>query len=276
MKTHTVNGAGGIRLHVREWGDPDGIPLLLIHGWSQSHRCWAKQISSFLQDEFRIVAPDLRGHGMSDAPLDATQYTDGDRWADDVEAIMVELGLEGAVLVAWSYGGYVVGDFVRRHGQKRISGIDFVAAAVVLGTQAFGSLIGPGFLDHAPDASSTDLPTAVAAMRRFLRACIVRPVPQEDFEEQLACSMVVRPEVRGFLIQRELDFAGTLTSLEMPVLVTHGRADTVVLPAMSDYILQCCPTARASWYHGVGHASFLESPERFNAELGDFARRAHG
>ena len=43
MKTHTVQGGGGLRLHVREWGKADAPPILFIHGLSQSHLCWDKQ-----------------------------------------------------------------------------------------------------------------------------------------------------------------------------------------------------------------------------------------
>ena len=45
MKTHTVRGGGGLRLHVREWGKADGPPILFIHGWSQNHLCWVKQLA---------------------------------------------------------------------------------------------------------------------------------------------------------------------------------------------------------------------------------------
>src|SRR6188472_1343240 len=85
---HEVKGGGGLRLHVREWGRPDGQPIVLIHGWSQNHLCWAHQYDSALADEFRLVAFDLRGHGMSDAPLDAAQYTDAALWADDLAAVI--------------------------------------------------------------------------------------------------------------------------------------------------------------------------------------------
>ena len=86
-RVHAVRG-GGLRLHVREWGKPDGPPILFIHGWSQNHLCWAKQYESSLADEFRLVAYDLRGHGMSEAPLEPEHYTDGELWADDVAAII--------------------------------------------------------------------------------------------------------------------------------------------------------------------------------------------
>ena len=272
MKTATVKGAAGVSLHVREDGAPNGTPILLIHGWSQSQLCWAKQFESSLRDECRIVALDLRGHGMSDAPAELAQYTDGDKWAEDIAAVIDALELERPVLVGWSYGGFVISDYVRRFGEDKIAGINFVGGAVVLGPKAFGSLIGPGFLENAPAACQDDLLTNIAAMRRFLRACIAKPIVQDEFEQILAFNMVVKPSVRGALIQRELDFASVLQGITVPALVTHGRSDTVVLPAMADYILAHCKTARASWFDGIGHAPFLEEAIRFNTELMSFAR----
>jgi len=145
MKIHTIKGAGGVNLHVREYGKLTGIPILLIHGWSQSHLCWSKQYESTLNNETRIVALDLRGHGMSDAPVQVEQYTDGDKWADDIAAVIDELALDRPILVGWSYGGYIISDYVRRNGQEKIAGINFVDAAVVLGPQAFGALLGRVF-----------------------------------------------------------------------------------------------------------------------------------
>jgi len=87
--------------------------------------------------------------------------------------------------------------------------------------------------------------------------------------------MFVKPNVRGALVQRELDFASLLEEITVPVLVTHGRSDTVVLPAMADYILNHCKTAKVSWYEEVGHAPLLEEPLRFNTELKRFAVSAH-
>ena len=173
MKIHTVRGGGGLRLHVREWGKPDGPPILFIHGWSQNHLCWVKQYESALADEFRLVAFDLRGHGMSEAPLEPEHYTDGKLWADDLAAIIDELRLDRPVLVGWSYGRFVICDYIRAYGQDRIAAINFVEGAAKLGEAAFGTLIGPGFLDHFVGATADDLPTNIGAMRSFVRACLV-------------------------------------------------------------------------------------------------------
>ena len=67
-----------------------------------------------------------------------------------------------------------------------------------------------------------------------------------------------------------------LCALEMPILVTQGRADTVVLPAMAEHVLATCPTAVVSWYDGVGHVPHLEETERFNRELAALTRRVAG
>lgn len=272
MKIHSVQGAGGVKLHVREWGQPGGIPLLLIHGWSQSLLCWTKQHEGELRDQFRVVAVDLRGHGMSEVPLEAEQYVDGDKWADDVAAIIDQLTLDKPILVGWSYGGFVISDYVRKHGQNKIAGINFVGAAVVLGKKA-SPFIGPGFQQNALAACEADLPTNIAAIRRLLRAFFVTPISQDDFELALAFNMVVHPQIRAFLIQRELDFVPILESIEVPVLVTHGRSDNLVLPAMADLISEHCKSAETSWYDGVGHAPFLEEPKRFDRELARFVKK---
>jgi len=73
-----------------------------------------------------------------------------------------------------------------------------------------------------------------------------------------------------------IDSDDVLRALSVPLLVSHGRAERVVLPAMAEHVLSVCPTAEASWYDGVGHAPHLEDPARFNRELAALTRRVHG
>jgi len=86
--------------------------------------------------------------------------------------------------------------------------------------------------------------------------------------------MIVHHQVRANLINREEDFTPELATLSRPTLVTYGADDTVVLPAMAKRIGEEVRHAEMSEYPGVGHAPFLEEPDRFNAELAAFARRA--
>ena len=276
MKIHSVTGGGGVKLHVREWGKADAPAILFIHGWSQSHLCWKRQLESGLADEFRLVAFDLRGHGMSDMPMRPENYTNPQAWADDIAAVIAKLGLSPVVLVGWSYAGFIICDYIRKFGQDAVAGINFAGAAVTLDTAAFGTLIGPGFLDHVPGATADDLPANIEAMRAFIRGCTAKVLPREEHESALCWNMVVPAKIRAALLTRVINSDDTLRALGKPVLMAHGRSDTVVLPAMGEHILKTCPTSIASWYDGSGHAPFLENAPRFNRELAGFARDALG
>jgi pimeloyl-ACP methyl ester carboxylesterase len=158
---HTVRGGGGLQLHVREWGNPNGPPILFIHGWSQNHLCWTKQVGGPLAQEFRLVALDNRGHGMSDKPLEAEHYTDPQRWADDIAAVIEALRLDRPVLVGWSYGGLIMCDYLRAHGQARVAGINFVGGAVALG-------------EHRPGRRCARARSGAMSWRALLGAVLVR------------------------------------------------------------------------------------------------------
>jgi non-heme chloroperoxidase len=210
---------------------------------------------------------------MSEAPLEPEHYTNGRLWADDVAAIIDRLAIDPPVLVGWSYGSFVICDYVRAHGQDRIAAIDFVGGGVKLGESWFGTLIGPGFVDHFVDATADDLPTNIRAMRSFVRTCLAKPLADDEVETAVCWNVVVPARIRAHLVAREIDSDDVLRSLKVPLLVTQGRADSVVLPAMAEHVLATCPTAEASWYEGVGHMPHLEEPESFNHELAALTHR---
>jgi non-heme chloroperoxidase len=110
-------------------------------------------------------------------------------------------------------------------------------------------------------------------MRGLVKGWPAAPYPPEEVETLLCSAMVVPARIRANLAARQIDGDDVLATLEVPLLVSQGRADTVVLPAMAEHILATCPTAEPSWYDGVGHTAFLEAPERFNRELAELTRR---
>jgi hypothetical protein len=142
-----------------------------------------------------------------------------------VAAIIDELRLDRPVLVGWSYGAFVICDYIRAHGQERIAAVNFVEGAVKLGEAAFVTLIGPGFLDHFAGATADDLPTNIWAMRSFVKTCLVKPLPADDIEAAVCWNIVVPPQIRANLAAREIDDDDVLRGLDVPLLVTQGRAD---------------------------------------------------
>ena len=274
MPIHVVEGGGGAKLHVRDWGDPDAPAILFIHGWSQHHLCWSKQVDSALVEDFHLVVMDLRGHGQSDAPREPASYTTGALWADDVASVVASLGLAQPLLVGWSYGALIIGDYLRMYGEASIAGVNLAAPAVGIGPAWFGPLIGPGFLDHAPAACSEDQTVALPAIQAFLHACLARPGTARELELAIGWNMLVHPKVRANLLAREEDFRPEYAQLKKPLMVSYGAADTVVLPAMAHAIRAAAPACSLSEYTDVGHAPFFEDPERFNSELAQFAHGA--
>lgn len=273
LHEYAIRGGGGITLRAHDWGCPDGPAILFVHGWSQCEMCWEGQVRSPLAERFRMVTFDNRGHGISDKPLDGGCYTDERLWADDLAAVIEQTRLDRPVLVAWSYGGFIVADYLRAYGDVGIAGIDLVGAAVLLRPPSFDH-IGPGFLNNALDASALDLRANIAAIQRFLGSCTAKPLPDELRSAALCWNMAVPSAIRGALIARDIDDTDIYSRLSVPVLVTHGREDMIVLPSMAEHVLTHCNSAIASWYDGVGHMPFIEETERFNLELAAFVERA--
>jgi non-heme chloroperoxidase len=99
-------------------------------------------------------------------------------------------------------------------------------------------------------------------------------VPDDDLETAVCWNVVVPAAIPANLVAREVDCDDMLGALQVPVLVTQDREDSVVLPATAEHVLATCPTARASWYEGTGHVPHLEEYERFNRELTELTRAA--
>jgi pimeloyl-ACP methyl ester carboxylesterase len=98
--THRYVDAGGVRLHVAEAGE--GPPVLLLHGWPQHWWIWRKVIPALAQER-RVICPDLRGFGWSDAPSGRYEIQ---TLADDILALLDEMNLDQVELIGHDWGGY--------------------------------------------------------------------------------------------------------------------------------------------------------------------------
>jgi pimeloyl-ACP methyl ester carboxylesterase len=125
-----------------------------------------------------------------------------------------------------------------------------------------------------PQMTSEDLATNVAATRQFLRNCFEKQPSQDDFENMLAFNMMVPPKVCANMGGRTLNIDDILVALKLPVLITQGAMDRLVLPAAAKYSVEKIPGAKLSMYDGIGHAPFWEDARRYNAELSGFVQTA--
>ncbi|WP_163867187.1 alpha/beta fold hydrolase [Myxococcus eversor] len=271
MRTPFVEGPDGVRLAVSDAGPVSGVPsVLFVHGFAQSRHCWDPVLEGGLARSFRLVALDLRGHGDSDKPEGDAPYVEGIHFADDLHAVIQGLGLERPVVVAWSYGGVLVGDYLRHRGDSALGGLFFVAASLKTGKPA-RALFGPGMLANARGLLSDQEETYASAARDFLQACAARQVPGAFADESLRDMLRVPPHVRRALLARTEDYSAELERRTCPVTTLHGELDQVVLPAMSsELVLPRVPGARGVSLPGVGHLPFIEARPDFEGALSAF------
>lgn len=270
-----LDGAAGVRLYYKDTGNPDAPAVLFIHGWSQTHAAWVKQFSSTLAEAFHLVAFDLRGHGYSECPAGEGHYLDGRLYADDLQAVISHYGKQQPVLVGWSSGALVIGDYLRRHGQENISGIVLVSGLHGLGIAELDGMLGTGPGEYMPDTMADDLEIQYRAMQRCTRDMVVEITPAQ-LQLLTAQAMMTAPAVRAAMMNRVVDNTDVLSSFGKPALIIHGRHDPFILVDAAEHLHKLCARSTLSIYAKSAHMPFREEPEKFNRELSRFTRELSG
>lgn len=264
-------GSGGTRLAVRAAGKAGNPPIVFVHGWSRCASDWSAQFADpTLTDRFRLLAMDLRGHGGSEVSADG--YDDPGVWAADLAAVL-ELAGRPAVLVGSSYGGLVITDYLRAHGQAGVAGLVLAGAVTEIGAGHPGGALGPLLADGIRDYLSEDPAVAVPALTRLAAGLTAEPDPGEVIQRRLGEFLLVPPRVRRAMFRRSLGSVDVLTAVTVPTLVVHGTADAVVAPAAAEYAAGKIPGASLRWFQAVGHVPFAERPDEFNGALRELVER---
>lgn len=269
MKNHNITGGGGIQLHLVETGNPIGRPIMFIHGVSQCWLTWSRQMSSDLADGYRLVAIDLRGHGLSDKPREG--YAESKLWADDVNAAIQALKLDHPILCGWSYGPLVILDYIRHYGEDEISGAIFVGGVTKLGSAEAASVLTPEFLSLLPGFFATSVEESVRSLGSLLRLCFLQEPSAEDLYLMLGYNLSVPPYVRQALFSRTFDNDDLLPRVRKPVLIMQGAHDAVVKPAAVEQHKAGLGHAQIQIIANAGHAPFWDDAAVFNQRLRDFS-----
>ena len=265
MKNHKITGGGGLQLHLVETGNSSGRPIMFIHGFSQCWLAWNRQMDSDLAEDFRLVAMDMRGHGLSDKPPEG--YTESRLWADDVNAAIQSLKLDHPILCGWSYGPLVILDYIRHYGEDSIGGIHFVGGITRLGSDEATAVLSPEFLNLVPGFFSTDVEESVRSLQSLLRMCFAREPSTQELYLMLGYNLSVPPYVRQGLFSRSFDNEDILPKIRKPMLLTHGADDAVVKPAIVDQHKSSVAHAQIELMANAGHAPFWDDSATFNRQL---------
>lgn len=264
-----VTTADGVRIAIRTWhGDGNDLPpILFIHGYSQSHLCWMAQVDAEPLRPFDLIAYDLRGHGDSEKPLEPEYYRDPKRWSDELKAVIAATCKRPPVVVAWSYGGRVLLDYISCEGAQNLAGLVLVSATSNGRPESFG--LGLAGLSAMHEER---LDKNVASVVQLWTDCTKGTLDDEMRMIMVGSNMMTPPQIRKAMSGRSADYEEACRSISCPTLVVHGDTDPINTLEMARYSAATISNARLSIYEKTGHAPFLERPNRFALELAEFAK----
>ncbi|MBE9536030.1 MAG: alpha/beta fold hydrolase [Proteobacteria bacterium] len=252
-----ISEINGFKMHFTDEGD--GSPVLLIHGFPLCNKMWSPQIKALTRAGFRVIAPDLRGFGGSDAGYAPFSI---DLLSDDIIALMDHLEIEKAVIGGMSMGGYILLNLLDRY-------MDRISAAVFIVTRSAAD-DGPGKERRTAlaDAAMSGRQSVVA---EAFESVLFGPHVKED-NPKLICKVrqwmdMTSPEAlsEGLRGMRDRpDYRPDLGRFNIPALVIGGEKDICISPEFSKDIAAGLPDSRLHIMEGVGHMANMEAPDRFN------------
>jgi len=268
---------GGTRVRVIECppreGDPAARPALFVHGWGVSSYTFHRNLRPVADAGVPVWGFDLKGHGYSDKPVDAAEYT-LDALARHVLDVMDALGLERALLVGHSMGGGIAVR-VATTAPERVAGLVLLApvgfGAVNLARLAVWLLPKPldTLLPYLAWRAATRVALALAYGSR------ARPSARDvdEYWAPTADPAFVRA-VRE--VTRAVDWRPgrpeELARVRCPAVVMFGTEDRIVRGDSADTYVRCLPEARLELIRGAGHVLPEEVPERVNEVIVECAR----
>lgn len=242
--------------------------VLLVHGFPLDHSMWSGQLEG-LGDQFRMIAPDLRGFGRTGG---AGMVTTMEQMADDLAGMLDALQIDSPIVFCGlSMGGYVGWQFVRKY-RDRVCGLvqcDTRAAADSAEAIETRLKMAAHVLEYGTAAVAEAMPAKMFAAsslsgRREIvaatRQVIVQSSPQAIAAAQRG--MAERPDVTD-----------SLAKIDLPVLCMVGEHDAISPPEEMQSIAEALPHGKLATIGDAGHMAPLENPAAVNAVLRDFVGR---
>jgi len=247
----------GVRLSYVELGDPGGPPVLLLHGYTDSSRVWTILAPQLMR--YRLIVPDQRGHGGSDAPACCYGMS---QYADDARLLLDALNVERAAVVGHSMGSLVAQVMAAEHPGR-------VSRIVLIGSTALPAVHRGNWMWTEISA----LRTPIASNAEFLRAWGPRssPTPVNPgllpyYEPEIAATP---PHVWRAVLRELLDvpIGRYAPDVRAPVLILSGGRDEIFPAEHHRALVAAYPGAQADVFPELGHNLVLERPHEVGPVL---------
>ncbi|KAF0182881.1 MAG: alpha/beta hydrolase [Hyphomonadaceae bacterium] len=275
-----IDMGGGVEAHWRDEGNPNGRPLLLVHGFSASLHTWEKWVP-LLGGEYRLISVDLPGHGLTRTPEGYQPTIEG--YADFVDAFMDKIALPKATVIGSSMGGHAAWELALRH-PARVEGLVLIGAA--------------GWPRSGDDSANKEAaifkllrnPVLGPVMRDLDNSAMVRKGIESAFvnkslvdEAMLAryVDLARAPNHRATLVaitlgfrERDLATKEKLAVIAVPTLVLHGKQDNLVPVEGAALFGEAIKGSNVIIYDQIGHVPQEEVPARSADDLRAFLHAA--
>lgn len=259
----------------------DGPPLLFIHGLSGCWQNWLEQIPHFARDH-RVIAVDLPGFGQSEMPAEEISISG---YADAIDALMTELGLETAQIVGNSMGGFIGAEVAIQY-PARVERLVLVAAAG-LSIESIRTERRKGLRHRAENVAFFSLGHIASrshqvALRPRLRGALLMLVAAHPTKlpGPLAAQQVLGSGKPGFSDALEAmcryPLRDRLEKISCPTLIVWGDKDLLVPVKDASIFEKLIPDSRKIVYKDTGHVSMMERPARFNEDVRAFLEEDPG
>lgn len=242
-------------------GPKDAETILFIHGFPLNKSMWTHQFEFFMRD-FRMIAPDMRGHGETD---------EGDKpfsislFGDDLIRFMDGLQLEKVILCGLSMGGYIALNVVSRFPER-------FSALILTDTSCRAD---------TPEAREKRMQTILDIEKNGLEKYAEESLKRLFSPESLAFKTEETEAVRQMILNtptssifnslkalasRE-ESCSKLSGINIPSLIITGQSDIITPPEIAEFMHQHLPDSRLHILEDAGHMSNMENPEGFNEQL---------
>ena len=273
-----VTTKDGVEIFYKDWGPRDAQVLFFHHGWPLSSDDWDVQLLFFLNEGFRVVAHDRRGHGRSSQVWDGH---DMDHYADDVAAVVQHLGIKNAIHIGHSTGGGEVAHYIARHGEENVAKAVLVSAVPPIMVKTSNNP------DGLPKEVFDDLQNQLFKNRsQFYYDLPAGPFYGFNRPDAKPSEPVIwnwwrqgmmggaKAHYDGIVAFSQTDFTEDLKKISVPVLVMHGDDDQVV-PYENSGVLSAklVQNGTLKTYKGFSHGMLTVNADVINPDLLAFIRQ---
>jgi non-heme chloroperoxidase len=270
----TLTTRDGTTIYYKDWGE--GPVVAFSHGWPLNADAWDGQMLFLVQNGFRTIAHDRRGHGRSSQP---SSGNDMDGYADDLAAVIEMLDLHDVTLVGHSTGGGEVARYIGRHGTARVAKAVLISAVppFLLKTRSnpegipievFDGIRAGLFKDRSQFYK--DFASLFYGTNRS-GAKVSQGVLDQFWLMSMQAGLLNSYEcVKAF---SETDFTNDLKQFDVPTLLLHGEDDQVVpVKDSSAKSARLIKGAKDVYFPGAPHGITTTHQDQINAELLQFLR----